>query len=362
MKQTWTFIAMLMACTAPTQLAAQTSDGPTAYTVVKQNPITSIKNQHLSGTCWDYATIGFVEAELLRLSGKTYDLSEMFVAYNDYVDEADYHVRMKGYSRFDQGGSADDVFAVIQRYGICPETEMARPGMLVGDSLANFTELFRVLVPYVHSIADATKKNLSPQWKKGLRGILSAYLGDTPATFTYEGKIYTPLAFAQSLGIDWTNYASLTSFTHHPFYENFVIEASYKWRPRPSLNLPVDEWVQTLDNALLSGYTAVWGGDTSGNGFLRSGTAFAPDTTATQELRQQHFDSRQSTYDHVMLIYGLARAADGRKLYLVKNSWGLSGQQQGIWLMDEAYLRLYTTYVFVCRDALPKKLRNLCAR
>lgn len=355
------FIYIVLLAWWPGFVQAQTNGSQTAYTIVKQNPITSVKNQYRSGTCWDYATLGFIEAELLRTRGISVDLAEMFVAYYDYIDQADYHVRMHGHSRFSEGGSADDVFAVIREHGICPETAMARPGSLVGDSLANFTEFFSVLTPYVESVAQSKQKTLSPQWKQGLRGILSAYLGDVPETFTYEGREYTPKSFAESLDIDWTNYASLTSFSHHPYYENFVIEAPYKWRPRPSLNLPLDELEQLLDDALMKGYTAVWGGDTSDNGFLRTGTAFAPEK-GDATLRQRYFDNRQATYDHVMLIYGLARASDGRKLYLVKNSWGLSGSQQGIWLMDADYLRLFTTYLYLCRDALPKRVSQLTAR
>ena len=193
------------------------------FTTVLENGITPVKNQNRSGTCWDYATIGFIEAELLRTTGKVYDLSEMFVANKDYVDCAEYHVRMHGSSRFSEGGSADDVFEVIDRHGICPEEAMARPGSMIGDTLANFTEFFATLQPYVESIAKGNSTKLV-----GLQGILDAYLGTCPEKFTFEGKQYTPKSFAQMLGIDKRNYVSITSFTHHPFYEQFVIEAPYK--------------------------------------------------------------------------------------------------------------------------------------
>ena len=233
MKKT-TFLAMMM-CLLST-FGAQAAD-EIVFTTVMENPITPVKNQNRSGTCWDYATIGFVEAELLRETGKVYDLSEMFVANKDYVDCAEYHVRMHGSSRFSEGGSADDVLEVIDRHGICPEEAMARPGSMIGDTLANFTEFFATLEPYVESIAKGSSTKLTTQWKVGLQGILDAYLGTSPETFTYEGKKYTPKAFAQSLHIDKNNYVSITSFTHHPFYEQFVIEAPYKWRPRPSWNV-----------------------------------------------------------------------------------------------------------------------------
>ncbi len=356
-------------------LTAMASD-EIVFKTVLENPITPVKNQSRSGTCWSYATIGFIEAELLRTKGKTYDLSEMFVASKDYVDCAEYHVRMHGNSRFSEGGSADDVFEVIDRHGICPEDAMARPGSMIGDTLANFTEFFATLEPYVESIAKGNSTKLTTQWKVGLQGILDAYLGPCPERFTFEGKQYTPQSFAKMLDINKRDYVSITSFTHHPFYEQFVIEAPYKWRPRPSWNVTLDEMMATIDEALKQGYTVCWGGDVSEDGFTRTGLGIAadiehaddltgsdaarwlkltkqekaealkqfgamtPELVPTQELRQQRFDNWQSTYDHVMFIYGIAKDQNGREYYMVKNSWGKTGQYAGIWYMSKAYIAL----------------------
>jgi aminopeptidase C len=374
-------------------MMAQAGDG-IVFTTVLENPITPVKNQNRSGTCWSYATIGFIEAELLRTTGKVYDLSEMFVASKDYVDCAEYHVRMHGFSRFSEGGSADDVFEVINRHGICPEEAMARPGSMIGDTLANFTEFFATLEPYVESIAKGNSTKLTTQWKVGLQGILDAYLGQCPEKFTYQGKQYTPQSFVQMLGIDKNNYVSITSFTHHPFYEQFVIEAPYKWRPRPSYNVTLDEMMATIDNALQQGYTVCWGGDVSEDGFTRTGLGIAadiehaddltgsdaarwlkltkaeqaeslkklgaqtPELTASQELRQERFDNWQSTYDHVMVIYGIARDQNGREYYMVKNSWGNTGEYHGIWYMSKTYIALNTTYIFLNKDAVKKDVRK----
>ena len=383
------FLSVLL-CSVLT-LSAQNAD-PLVFTTILSNPITPVKNQSRSGTCWDYATIGFVEAELLRTRGKVYDLSEMFVANKDYVDCAEYHVRMHGCSRFSEGGSTDDVFAVIDRHGICPETAMAGPGEMIGDTLANFTEFFSTLEPYVSSIAKSESTKLTSQWRVGLQGILDAYLGKCPERFTYEGKEYTPQSFYQSLGLKKDDYVSITSFTHHPFYEWFVIEAPYKWRPCPSYNVPLDEMMSTIDYALQHGYTVAWGGDVSEDGFTRTGLGIAcdiahaddltgsdaarwlklskqekaeslkrlgaktPELIPTQELRQERFDTWQSTYDHVMLIYGIARDQNGREYYMVKNSWGKTGDYNGIWYMTKAYMALNTTYIFLNKGAVPSTL------
>ena len=180
---------------------------------MKQLPITSIKNQNRSGTCWAYSTLSFFESEILKKTGKTYDLAEMFVCNKDYMERAEVTVRMHGDCDFSQGGSAGDVLITIKNHGIVPE-----------DSLANFNEFFSVMTPYVKAVAESKSKTISTQWKPGLQGILDAYLGKTPETFTYEGREYTPKTFAASLGLDWNDYVSITSYTHHPFYTSFAVE------------------------------------------------------------------------------------------------------------------------------------------
>lgn len=330
----------------------KTPKTPKTFTVVKENPITKVKDQNRSGTCWCYATLGFIESEILRKSGKTYDLCEMFVVNHDYMDCATHHVRMHGLSDFTEGGSADDVFDVIRNHGICPEEAMAAPGSLVGDTLANFTEFMKVLTPMVKEIASTKESHPAQNWQSVIQNTIDTYIGKCPERFVYEGKEYTPKTFAASLGIDWNNYVSITSFTHHPFYENFVIEAPYKWRLKPSYNVPIDELMATLDKALMNGYCVDWGGDVSGD-FKRTGIADLPKgTIPTQELRQEQFDDWTFTYDHVMLIYGIATDSDGKKYYMVKNSWGETGDYKGIWYMSEDYIKLNTTYIYLCKDAL----------
>ena len=325
---------------AKKKVAAKDKNKP-MFTTIKENPITSVKNQNRSGTCWDFATVGFFEGEILRKTGRTYDLCEMFVANKNYVDEAIYHVRMHGDSRFSEGGSADDVLSVLKTHGICPEEAMPAPGTLTGDSLANFTEFFSVLTPYIEAVAKSKAKKLSRQWLEGYQAILDVY----------EGKEYTPKSFAESLGLDFDDYVSITSFTHHPFYTSFYIEAPYKWRPSLSYNVPLDSLMIIIDTALDKGYNVCWGGDVSGNGFNRQGLA-QEDVTPTQELRQQRFDAWDATYDHVMLIYGKAKDQKGNEYYLVKNSWGEAGAHKGIWYMRKNYIALNTTYIFLNRHAL----------
>ena len=363
------------------------------FTVVKENKITSIKNQSRSGTCWDYSTLSYFEAEILKKSGKTYDLCESFVANKSYMDRAIQVVRLHGDCQFAQGGSAYDVYYALKNYGICPEDAMPFPGSLYGDSLNNFNEFFSLMSPYVDAVAKNKAKKISNQWKLGLQGILDAYLGECPEEFTYEGKKYTPMSFAASLGLNMDDYVSITSFTHRPFYTEFPVEVQDNWRNGPSWNVPMDEMMRIIDNAVMQGYTVAWGGDVSEQGFTRQGLAYATDEKAqsltgsdmarwlklsatakkgmldslgckvpeivpTQELRQERYDNWELTDDHGMLIYGIAKDQYGKEYYMVKNSWGEAGEFKGIWYMTKAFIAANTMDYMVNKNAIPKDIRK----
>ena len=374
MKKTIIFLVAGVAMTAgQAVVSAQT---PKSFTTVMELPITSVKNQYRSGTCWDFATLGFFESEILRKTGKTYDLCEMFVVNKDYMDNAEHYVRMHGYSQISEGGSCDDVLEVIRRHGICPEEAMPAPGSLTGDSLANFKVFFPELEREVSSIvwgegkpelnrftteeqAPLRNKEPKPDWQKDVQAVIDRYVGPCPETFDYEGKSYTPKSFAESLGLNLDDYVSLTSYTHHPFDEWFVIEAPYKWRLKPSYNIPIGQLMEAIDKALDAGYTVAWGGDVSGDFYRKESVAYLPEgVMPTQELRQLQWDNWTFTYDHVMLIYGKAVDEQGKPYYLVKNSWGTNHPYKGTWYMSRDYIALNTTYIFLNRNALPKGLRK----
>ena len=364
------------------------------FTTIKENPITSIKDQNRSGTCWAYSTLSYFESEILRKTGKTYDLCESFVANKTYMDRTIQVVRLHGDCQFSQGGSCYDPLYCLINYGICPEGAMPFPGSLYGDSLNNFNEFFGVMEPYVAAISKSSEKKISGQWKVGLQGILDAYLGKCPEKFTYEGKEYTPQSFAASLGLNFDDYVTITSYTHHPFYTRFAVEVQDNWRNPLSYNVPMDEMMRIIDNAIEQGYTIAWGGDVSEEGFTRKGTAYAYDTKAiqslkgsdaarwmrlekakktelfdslgctapeivpTQEMRQQRFDNWELTDDHGMLIYGVAKDQNGKEYYMVKNSWGEWGEYKGIWYMTKAFIAANTMDYMVNKNAIPKDIRK----
>ena len=79
------FVIALAACTLAPAAQAQepgTYSKDSAFVVVKANPITSIKDQNQSGTCWAYTSLAFFEAELLRMGKGQHDLCESFLVYH----------------------------------------------------------------------------------------------------------------------------------------------------------------------------------------------------------------------------------------------------------------------------------------
>ena len=283
MKKLLTIAAMGMFCISG--MAQEAKKEGFEFTVVKENPITSIKNQNRAGTCWSYSGLAFIESELLRMGKGEHDLAEMFIVHNTYLDRADKAVRTHGDVSFSQGGSFYDVLYAMKHYGLVPESEM-RPGVMYGDTLSNHNELSAVSDAVVAAIArqKTLQKNANNEllWKKAVQAVHDIYLGERPESFTYNGKEYTPKSFYESLGLNADDYVSLTSYTHHPFYSSFVLEIQDNWRWAPSYNLPIDELMEVFDNAIMKGYTIAWGSDVSEDGFSRNGVAVLPDADKAQ--------------------------------------------------------------------------------
>ncbi|EGJ70262.1 peptidase C1B bleomycin hydrolase [Bacteroides coprosuis DSM 18011] len=363
------------------------SDEGFQFTTVKENAITPVKNQNRSSTCWSFSGIGLLESELLRQGKGEYDLSEMFIVHHTMLDRAELYVRLHGDSSFSPGGSFYDVIATMKKDGLVPQEAME--GIKYGEERHIHTEIDAVASGYVNAIAKGRFKKLTPVWKEGLKAIYDTYLGECPEKFTYKGKEYTPRTFADELGLKAEDYISLTSYTHHPFYEQFVIEIQDNWRGGLSYNLPIDEFMEVMDYAVKQGFTIAWGSDVSEVGFTRNGIAVMPDlertdlsgsdmarwtgmtpadkskeavskpgpeVEATQEMRQAAFDNWETTDDHGMLIYGIAKDQTGKEYFMVKNSWGTDNKYEGTWYASKPFVRYKTMNIVLHKDALPKAI------
>ncbi len=352
------------------------------FQTVKANPITPVRNQASSSTCWCFSGLAMIESELLRTGKGEYDLSAMYIVHKNYRDKAAKYVRMHGENTFSPGGSFADVLEGMRLYGIVPTTAM--PGLNYGTPLHKHSEMDNILSAYVGAVIKNSNKQLTPAWMGGFVGTLDSYLGQCPEKFTYNGKEYTPQSFMQMLGIDPADYVSVCSFTHVPFYTQHIIEVPDNWRWAPSWNLPLEEMMQVMYNAIDKGYTIAWGSDVSEAGFTRQGIARVPDTeakaaagsdqarwvgsaaqdkpeaaaparekTITQQMRQQEYDNYMTTDDHGMLIYGTAKDQDGTPYFMVKNSWGTENTYKGTWYASDAFVRFKTLNIVVHKDAIP---------
>ncbi|MCG8476317.1 MAG: C1 family peptidase [Cytophagales bacterium] len=333
---------------------------------------TQVKSQDRTGTCWSFSTISFIESELIRMGKGAHNLSEMYTVRRVYPQKADVFVRNHGNAQFSQGGLAHDVINAIDLYGMMPES--AYSGLTYGD-IYNHSEMTKMLKKILESVVE--NEELSPKWKAAFEAVLDVYLGKIPETFEYQGENYTPASFAKKMGIKKSDYISLTSFTHKPYYEPFVLQVPDNFSDGSFYNLPLDEFIQAIDQALANGYTLSLDADVSEKGFSSSlGLAIVPEERFNSENmkeifargterkvraedRQIAYDSYQTTDDHLMHIVGTGKDAKGNKYYKVKNSWGTAGRGfEGNIYMSEAYMRMKGLSVLVHKDALSESMRE----
>ena len=382
-------LLVLSVAVAQPRPAAPVAPADYQFTVVKENPITPVKNQYRSGTCWCFSALSFLESESIKAKGikdpALYpDYSEMYIVRKSYYDRAIQYVRLDGHLNFAVGSDFGDAFETARKYGLIDQN--AYSGLQYGYDLPVFGELDAGLKGYVDAIVKNPNRKLTAVWPKGVDGILDAYLGEVPATFTVNGVTYTPETYRDAQGINLDDYIGFTSYTHHPFYTAFAMEVCDNWRHSLSWNVPLDEFMSIIDYAVENGYTVAWGGDVSEAGFTRDGLGILVDTEAkatsgsdqerwvgkaedkpaekpavkeiqvTQELRQLYYDEKTSTDDHGMHLYGIAKDQNGTKYYMIKNSWGEAGAYKGLWYMSEEFAKGKTLNIVVNKKAVPKEI------
>ncbi|RHU26224.1 C1 family peptidase [Parabacteroides sp. TM07-1AC] len=362
------------------------------FTEVVTVPATPVKNQAATGTCWCFATTSFMESELLRMGKGEYDLSEMFIVRQKYMNQLQDNYLRRGEGNIGQGSLSHTFMNAYRQVGIVPEE--VYKGINYDSERHNHYEMAQ----YMEAIANVAVKNKkrSPEYDKLIRNLFDTYLGELPAQFTYKGKEYTPKSFAESLGLNMDDYIELTSFTHHPYYVKFDVEVPDNWEHSLMYNLPLDEMIETVDYALNNGFTVCWDGDVSEKGFsFKNGVAINPEVKkvedfsntdrarfekmdekerleevykfeqpypeikVTPEIRQEGFEAFVTTDDHLMHLTGIAKDQNGTKYYITKNSWGTDRNKFGGYLnMSESFVRAKTIYVMVHKDAIPKAIRT----
>ncbi len=368
-------LALIAADMVVAQTLTNKKDGNYKFTVVKNIEATEVQSQAKSSTCWSFSSLSFFESEMLRMGKPKVNLSEMFIVRNAYMAKADKYVRMHGLINFGPGGAFHDAAYVMKNFGVVPQS--AYIGMVNGEKEINHSEMDAMLKAQLDVIVKANK--ITPAWSKAVSGTLDAYLGKAPEKFDYMGKQYDAKSFAASLGLNMDNYVEITSFSHHPFYTKFAIEIQDNWSWDQLYNLPLNEMMEVIDNAIMNGYTIAWGADVSEPGFsFKNGVAIIPDLDwndikkekidsvllnpgkqmeVTQALRQDAFDNYDTQDDHGMHIVGIVKDQNGTKYYVVKNSWGIKNNDcDGYFYASEAFVKYKTTSIMVHKDGVKKEI------
>ncbi len=364
------------------------------FSFTKEIKCSPVSNQQRAGTCWSYATMGMVEAEMIRMGNEAVNLSEMFVVRKCYEEKAKIYVRMHGDFHFSGGGAVNDVFEVIKKYGAMPEE--AYKGLNYGTEVHTHGELDAVLKNYLDAVIKNRNRKLSTAWFKGFQAILDAYLGELPTEFEWKGKKYTARSFADNVvKINPDDYYYFTSYTHHPFYSKFALEVPDNWTWSRFYNVPIDQLMSMFNNSIEKGFTVSWASDVSEKGFSsRNGVAIVPESDIaemadserlkwekmdkkernkmlysfskpvpekkiTQQMRQEAFDNYQTTDDHGMLLAGLAKDQNGTKYFYVKNSWGTDyNSYGGYFYASESFVKYKTMSAAVHKDVIPNDLKK----
>lgn len=337
------------------------------FTIEKQVECTPVKSQDRTGTCWSFATASFLESELMRMGKGQHDLSEMFVVQNIYKDKARNYILRQGKANFSQGSLSHDLIRVASTHGVMPESVFS--GKLAGEEKHDHSEMEAAMKGMLDGLLK--QKRLSKKWQPALSCVLDTYIGDAPENFSYQGKNYTPKSLAKELAINPDDYINLTSFTHHPFYKQFILEIPDNYSNGAYYNIPLNELQTIVDNALKQGYSIAWDGDVSEKGFAaKQGIAVVPtdekredlfqkpgkEMKVTAELRQDKFESYATTDDHLMHLVGTSKDKAGNKYYLIKNSWGEISEYKGFLHMSETYFQLKTVSIMVHKDAIPANI------
>lgn len=350
------------------------------FKVIKKLPATSVKDQGRTGTCWIFSSMSFFESEILRKGGPETDLSEMFIARYSYIDKAKQYVYMHGRANFGPGGQFHDVVDQVKKHGLVPES--IYPAKLKGQFRPNHGELGAVLDGFLGAILKRRGEKLSPVWMKAFASILNVYLGTPPEKFIFKDKEYTPMEFFESTEINPDDYIEITSYTHHPFYKKCRLELPDNWSYNENYyNVPIEDLFNIVNNSISNGYTFIWDADVSEKFFSkdRIDVSLIPEKgwnlmtreeqkskikkpvkekVITQKMRQESFENWTTTDDHLMHITGTASDQNGKKYFIMKNSWGTDHKYKGYFYISIPYFKLKTICIIVNKNSIPGPIKQ----
>lgn len=341
------------------------------FQTIKNIECTPVISQGATGTCWSFSSTSFLEAEIIKKTGKKIDLSEMYNVRHTYPKKAWNYVMRQGNAQFGEGGLNHDVINSARDFGLVPLS--AYSGLVRNSEKYDHQQMVGELEKLVKKFADPSKK-LDPKWKDEVTAVLDKYMGADINQFEYEGKTYSPKSFLEMTKLNLNDYITISSFTHEPYYKTFILDIPDNFSNGSFYNLPLDEFVENIDYALEKGYTLALDADVSEKTFSgKNGIAVIPENPADEKtilteikpeknisaaFRQQEFENFNTTDDHLMHIVGKVKDQNNTIYYKVKNSWGTNNGNEGFIYMSIPYLRLKAISVLLNKDALEKKTKR----
>ncbi len=346
------------------------------FTPIYNIEATAVKSQGNTGTCWSFSASSFIESEIFRKKGVAVDISEMYSVRNTYEKKVENYILRQGKAQFSEGSLAHDVMNSIKENGLVPDQVYTGNVSITG--IHNHAEMFKSLDTLVNSYVK-TPKEATGNWSDAINGVLDKFLGKEPNSFKFNDKTYTPKSFQEAMDINPDDYVTLTSFTHHPYYETFILEIPDNFSNGVFYNLPLEEYMRVIEYALSKGYTVALDTDVSEKSFSsKSGMATLPkdgsndnagiemkidvsnlEKVVTPENRQIEFLNYNTTDDHLMHITGLLKDQHGNKYYKVKNSWGTAGRGNGGYVyMSVPYTQMKSISLMLHKDGIPTELRE----
>jgi bleomycin hydrolase len=332
------------------------------------NPVISQGN---AGTCWDYSTISLYESEIYRQTKKQVKLSEIYIAYWEYVEKARRFVQERGNSLFDEGSEANAVARIANLYGLAPYESYT--GLTNGRKFHNHEEMVAEMTGYLNAVKAQNAWNEEAVLST-IKAIMNHYIGTPPTNFKVDGKTYTPTAYMKDyLKLNPSDFVEILSYKQEPFWQQveYTVPDNW-WHSDEYYNLPLDDFMTALKEAIRDGYTICIGGDVSEPGLISSTQcAMIPDfdipsAYINDDARAFRFANETTTDDHGMHLVGYVENfnGDGKDWYLVKDSGSSSRNNDtqkpefGYYFFHEDFVKLKIMGFTVHKDAVKDILKK----
>ncbi|MBL7925039.1 MAG: peptidase C1 [Bacteroidia bacterium] len=325
-------------------------------------------SQGNSSTCWSYSTTSYFETEVYRQSKQEVKISEMYTAYWEYVEKARGFVKQRGQSLFDEGSEGNAVVRIYKMYGAVPLEVYS--GLLPGQQYHSHEKMVSEMKAYLQSVKSTNAWN-EEEVVSTVKSIMNHYMGEPPVKFSVNGREISPKQYlTEVLKLNMDDYIDLTSIMAKPYWSKVEYEVPDNWwHDSTYYNVPLDDYMTVVKQAIRKGYTMMIGGDVSEPGFdpwnqvAVVPTFDIPSEYIDESARMIRFANGSTTDDHGMHLVGYLEK-DGKDWFLVKDSGsgsrncGKESKNFGFYFIHEDYVKLKMMGILVHRDQVKDLLKK----